>query len=86
MIILGCFGGTPIFGNTYISAAEVENTGVQLIRQASAKTNDVAGDGTTYPGFPRDIVGGLPKIGGIYPQKWMVYMKIMGKTPFFKMG
>ena len=27
--------------------AQVENTGVQLIRQASAKTNDVAGDGTT---------------------------------------
>ncbi|CAE7818190.1 groL1 [Symbiodinium sp. CCMP2592] len=26
---------------------QVENTGVQLIRQASAKTNDVAGDGTT---------------------------------------
>ena len=25
----------------------MENTGVQLIRQASAKTNDVAGDGTT---------------------------------------
>lgn len=26
---------------------QVENTGVQLIRQAAAKTNDVAGDGTT---------------------------------------
>mmetsp|Transcript_22977 Transcript_22977/g.52582 ORF Transcript_22977/g.52582 Transcript_22977/m.52582 type:complete len:639 (+) Transcript_22977:86-2002(+) len=26
---------------------QVENTGVQLIRQAAAKTNDIAGDGTT---------------------------------------
>ncbi|CAK0804056.1 unnamed protein product, partial [Prorocentrum cordatum] len=26
---------------------KVENTGVQLIRQAASKTNDVAGDGTT---------------------------------------
>ena len=25
----------------------IENTGVALIRQAAAKTNDVAGDGTT---------------------------------------
>ena len=29
------------------ATGQVENTGVQLIRQASAKTNDVAGDGTT---------------------------------------
>ena len=31
----------------YEDTSQVENTGVQLIRQASAKTNDVAGDGTT---------------------------------------
>jgi chaperonin GroEL len=46
---------------------QVENTGVQLIRQAAAKTNDVAGDGTTtatvlaramVKGGQRFLVGG----------------------------
>ena len=36
-------------GSVILAADQVENTGVQLIRQASAKTNDVAGDGTTHP-------------------------------------
>lgn len=47
------------------SLAQVENTGVQLIRQASAKTNDVAGDGTTSgpPGAPRGAQGRAVALG-----------------------
>src|SRR6476469_8406140 len=46
--------GSPQIINDGVSIAKeieledhVENTGVSLIRQAAAKTNDVAGDGTT---------------------------------------
>ena len=46
--------GSPQIVNDGITIAKeinlkdrIENTGVSLIRQAAAKTNDVAGDGTT---------------------------------------
>ena len=62
---------------------EVENTGVQLIRQASAKTNDVAGDGTTWPGFPGRWQGVSDKNRGILPPKMDGLCEINGKTPIF---
>lgn len=58
----------------------MENTGVQLIRQASAKTNDVAGDGTTWPGFFPVFFS--KNRGDFTPPKWMVFLIIMGKPQF----
>ncbi|MEM7762065.1 MAG: chaperonin GroEL, partial [Cyanobacteria bacterium P01_A01_bin.40] len=53
-VVLGNKFGVPQIVNDGITIAKeieledhVENTGVALIRQAAAKTNDVAGDGTT---------------------------------------
>ncbi len=53
-VVLGSQFGVPQIVNDGITIAKeieledhVENTGVALIRQAAAKTNDVAGDGTT---------------------------------------
>ena len=47
--------GSPQIVNDGVTIAKeikledhIENTGVSLIRQAAAKTNEVAGDGTTY--------------------------------------
>ena len=53
-VVLEKFAGSPQIINDGVSIAReielednIENTGVSLIRQAAAKTNDVAGDGTT---------------------------------------
>lgn len=53
-VVLGKSFGTPQIVNDGVTIAKeisledhIENTGVSLIRQAAAKTNDVAGDGTT---------------------------------------
>ncbi len=53
-VVLGNKFGVPQIVNDGITIAKeieledhVENTGVALIRQAAAKTNDIAGDGTT---------------------------------------
>jgi chaperonin GroEL len=53
-VVLGKTYGSPQIVNDGVTIAKeikladhIENTGVSLIRQAAAKTNDVAGDGTT---------------------------------------
>ena len=53
-VVLGKAYGAPQIVNDGVTIAKeikledhIENTGVSLIRQAAAKTNDVAGDGTT---------------------------------------
>jgi len=53
-VVLGKPFGAPQIVNDGVTIAKeisledhIENTGVSLIRQAAAKTNDVAGDGTT---------------------------------------
>lgn len=53
-VVLGQSFGVPQIVNDGVTIAKaieledpIENTGVALIRQAAAKTNDVAGDGTT---------------------------------------
>lgn len=53
-VVLGKNYGAPQIVNDGVTIAKeisledhIENTGVSLIRQAAAKTNDVAGDGTT---------------------------------------
>ena len=53
-VVLGKAYGSPQIVNDGVTIAKeikledhIENTGVSLIRQAAAKTNDVAGDGTT---------------------------------------
>ena len=53
-VVLEKLSGSPQIVNDGVTIAKeinlndhVENTGVSLIRQAAAKTNDVAGDGTT---------------------------------------
>lgn len=53
-VVLGKSYGSPQIVNDGVTIAKeiklpdrIENTGVSLIRQAAAKTNDVAGDGTT---------------------------------------
>ena len=53
-VVLEKVYGSPQIVNDGVTIAKeisledhIENTGVSLIRQAAAKTNDVAGDGTT---------------------------------------